>query len=596
MRKIPLFSCLIIAYSFVLTTPAFARPASARNAADFVFSNGHIFTASNQEAEAIAIKDGIIVYVGSASGSQQLIGRRTNQIDLHGRMLMPGLVDGHMHPQSAGLKMMMCNLNYDALTIEQLNSRVQACVDAEPNAGPNDWLVVINWFEQNMLPSGTVLKYQDLSSIHTNRPIYIRNSFGHAAQLNGRGMEIVSLATQAERAGGTIVRDANGQPTGRLEESAKDIVSEILPQPNEAQNLQATTMAIAAMNAQGITTILDAYTDIETMTAYKTLRTQGKLTLRPHFAVLIDPDKEPDNAKSVAEVARERAMFDEGAPTINPSLSVHTAKMFLDGVIAAPSFTGVMVEPYFTNHGTDESPHFTPGTSNGPAPYINRANLADLVTRLAEVGIDSHMHADGDGAVRLALDAIEDTKKAHPEFNLRPAIAHAEIVHPADYGRFAQTGALPVLSFQWGKPAADTIEGAKDYMGPYRHALLEPQGLLDIYGARVVFGSDWPVDPLNEWLALQVAITRAPVGEDKNKYQGRLGVDPGLSLDRALRAMTIDAAFSLRVENVVGSLEVGKFADLIILDRDLFKTPNEEIADTKVDLTMVGGKVVFERK
>lgn len=205
------------------------------------------------------------------------------------------------------------------------------------------------------------------------------------------------------------------------------------------------------------------------------------------------------------------------------------------------------------------------------------------------------MHADGDGAVRLALDAVADLRRTHPGKDIRPAIAHAEIVDPADYPRFAELNAVPVLSFQWGKPAADTIEGARDYLGPYRHAIMEPSGLLAIYGARLTFGSDWPVDPLNEWFALKVAVTRTTTREDQAKYPGRLGIDPGLSLDTALRAMTSGSAYALHVESDVGSIEVGKYADLIVLDRDLTVTAPEDLGDTKVVLTMVGGRVVYRR-
>jgi predicted amidohydrolase YtcJ len=212
--------------------------------------------------------------------------------------------------------------------------------------------------------------------------------------------------------------------------------------------------------------------------------------------------------------------------------------------------------------------------------------------RLGAAGIDPHMHADGDGAVRLALDAIEVLRREFPGQDIRPAIAHAEIVDPADYTRFARLGALPVLSFQWGKPAPDTIEGARDFLGPLRYAILEPQGLLELYGARIVFGSDWPVDPLDEWFALQVAVTRSAAAKDAQQYPGRLGIDPGLSLLSALRAMTLNGAYSLRLDQDTGSLETGKFADLIVLDRNLLTTPPAELARTRVLITMVGGRVV----
>lgn len=580
----------------ILANPAIAKP-KTNLAPDYIFYNGNVFTAAeNKNKNAIAIKDGIITFVGDDKSALLLAGKKTKKIDLNGKTLMPGIIDAHMHPQSGGLKTMMCNLEYLPLSMAQMNERIQKCLDNEKNAGPNDWLVVINWFEQEMQPSGFAPIYKDLESLKTTRPVYVKNSFGHAAIMNARAMEIINLKNQKDRAGGIIVKDKQGNPTGRLEDAARDIVSEILPQPNEQKNLEAAKRAQILMSEQGITTILDAYTDIETMNAYQTLSKNGQLNLRPHFAVLIDPDKEPDNKKSIAELIRQKQIFDQGAQTTIPSLSVHSAKIFLDGTVAMPSMTGNMLEPYFENHGTDENPHWRPGKNKGPKTYLTHDNLLDIMIQLSDLDIDTHLHADGDGAVNLALNATQSLLKARPNSKTRTAIAHAESVSPQDFARFGELGALPILSFQWGKPAGDTWEGAKDILGPARHAIFEPQGLLEIYGAKIVFGSDWPVDPLNEWHALEVALTRMADGEGRKKYPMRLGIDPALSLETALKAMTINAAFSLHVENVTGSIEVGKFADLIILDRDLFKTNSDDISSTKVMLTMVGGKIVFERK
>lgn len=589
LKLLSLFSILILALAIL-----FFNFLNTKN--KYLFYNGNIFTAADTiiSNEAVLVENGKIVFVGKEAIAKKRAGLFVRKINLNGNTLMPGLVDAHMHPQSAGLKMLMCNLNYEPLTIEQMNSKIQKCLDREANAKPDDWLVIINWFEQEMLPKGYIPTFRDFESLNTKRPIYVKNSFGHAGLLNKRGMEIVNLKSQKEREGGKIVRDKNGEPTGRLEDAARDIISEILPQPSAQENLLAAERAQKHMNQQGVTTILDAYTDIETMQAYKSLYTDEKLSLRPHFAVLIDPAKETDNSKSIAELIRQKQMFDQGAPKPEPSLSVHTAKIFLDGTVALPSKTGNLLEPYWENHGTEKTPHWQPSNDNGPDIYVSKEALIELMLGLNDLGIDSHMHADGDGAVNFALNAIEEAQKQRPNFKTRPAIAHCELVSPNDYSRFAKLNALPVLSFQWGKPAADTWEGSKDILGPKRHAVFEPQGLLHNAGAKIVFGSDWPVDPLNQWLALQVAITRQAIGEDKSKYPMRLGVDPALKLNDALKAMTINAAYSLHMESYIGSIEVGKFADLIILDRNIFKTPPTEIANTKVRLTMLGGKIIYK--
>jgi ketosteroid isomerase-like protein len=203
------------------------------------------------------------------------------------------------------------------------------------------------------------------------------------------------------------------------------------------------------------------------------------------------------------------------------------------------------------------------------------------------------MHCDGDGAVRAALDGVEVMLKEIGGADIRPAMAHAEIVHPADFPRFKALGMLPVLSFQWEKPAGDTM-GLTNYFGPERMKILEPGGLLAAAGARVVFGSDWPVDPLDEWFALKVGVTRTNAPNAPPEFKGRLGDDPGLSPEAVLRAATIDAAYELHQDDVTGSLEVGKFADIVAIDRNPLKISAEDIANVRVLETIVGGTTVYE--
>jgi hypothetical protein len=252
-----------------------------------------------------------------------------------------------------------------------------------------------------------------------------------------------------------------------------------------------------------------------------------------------------------------------------------------------------MREPYFVNSGTAEKPDWAPGPSRGPAVYFSADPLAALLVGLGRAGIDPHMHADGDGAVHAGLDAIAALRRALPGVDIRPAIAHDEIVVPQDFPRFKQLNAIPVLSLQWEKPAGDTI-GLRNYFGPARMKIIEPAGFLVAAGARVAFGSDWPVDKLDEWFALKVGVTRTNAPDAPAEFGGRLGEDPGLSREEVLRAATINAAYELHEDDATGSLEVGKFADLIVLDRNPLKVPAEEIAKTHVLETVVGGKAVYK--
>ena len=569
--------------------------------ADTVYRNGYVYTVDAKDSvqEALAVRAGRIVYVGDNAGVQPLTGKATKVIDLKGRMMMPGLIDGHMHPQSGGSRLLNCSLDYQALTVAQFQSRIQACIDKDKRSGkpsgPDRWLVVVNWFQQGMLPEGVETSAATLDALKTDRPVLVRSSFGHSVQLNSKAIKLAGITRDTkDPAGGKITRDASGNATGLLEDAAQDMAMNLLPPLTVAENLAASTAALAAMRKQGITSFLDAYTDPETMTAFTDLHKQGKLTARAHFAVLVDLDKGATPQSAVAELLKQQKQFDQGPTTVAPSMQVRHAKLFMDGVISAPAFTGAMLEPYLVNKGTADRPDWQPGASNGPASYFTQEALRTTLTELANARIDPHIHVDGDRAVRETLDAIEYLRTTTAGKDVRPALAHDEIVDPADYPRFAKLDVTPVLSFQWAKPAPDTVGALKDYMGPARYATVQPQALLLDAGARIAYGSDWPVDPLDEWFALKVGVTRTAAPDAGKEYAGRLGKQPGLPRAAALRAITMNAAYTLRQEALTGSLEVGKLADLIVLDRNFLEVPPEDIADTKVLQTMVGGKVVYD--
>lgn len=265
----------------------------------------------------------------------------------------------------------------------------------------------------------------------------------------------------------------------------------------------------------------------------------------------------------------------------------------MDGVITAPANTGALVEPYLENRGTLAEPNWVPEAQNKPPVYFPAAVLPVILDALARAKIDPHLHSDGDGAVRAAMDGIAAMRGANVGADVRPALAHCELVHPDDYARFAALNVTPVLSFQWGEPAPDTVEGARDMLGAERVRRIEPAGVLAAQGARIAFGSDWPVDRLDEWFALKVGVTRRATPYADRDHAGRLGADPGLSREAVLRAATINAAYELHQETQTGSLEAGKFAHFILLDRDVLAVPAEEIAAVRVVLTVVGGQVVY---
>jgi len=563
--------------------------------ATLVFRNGPIFTANAKQpsADALAIRDGKIAYVGPADGLANWIGPSTELVDLHGRFLMPGIVDGHMHPLQAGTQLLKCGLDYASLTVDEFQQRIRKCLAESAAQEPDGWLEVVNWFQESMRPAGVTTSRATLDALDTKRPIIVRSSFGHTVLANSRALELagITAATQ-DPVGGKIWRDAAGNPTGLLEDAAFVVFDSLLPRPTTADDIAAARAALDAMRRQGVTAFLDAIAPEGDLAAFTAVHASGGLTARAHFAPRIEPTQAADASAAVAAVVALSQRYDSGVLMPAPSITVRHAKLFLDGVIAAPALTGAVLEPYRMNAGTAAQPKWVPGTSRGPAVYFPPAQLAALLIELGKAGLHPHMHADGDAAVRAGLDAVVALRAALPGANVRPAIAHDEIVDPADYPRFRALDVTPVLSFQWEKPAGDTL-GLTDYFGPERMERLEPAGVLAAAGARIAFGSDWPVDPLDEWFALKVGVTRTNTPDAPPPYRGRLGNDPGLSREAVLEAATIHAAYELNADGVIGSLETGKYADMIVLDRNPLTIPAEDIANVKVLTTVVGGKVVY---
>ncbi|HXX26952.1 MAG TPA: amidohydrolase [Terriglobales bacterium] len=569
---------------------------AASPTADRVYRNGTVYTADAHGSivEAVAIREGHIVYLGNNAGVVSYIGPATKVTDLQGGFLMPGLVDGHLHPLEAGLKLANCSLDYQSLTVAELEERVQACLDKSQGQEPDGWLEVVNWFQESMRPPGVKTNRATLDVLKTSRPIIVVSSFGHTALVNSRALALAKITkTTPEPPGGKIWRDADGNPTGVLEDSAYAVYSELIPKPTPEENIAAAKAAQKALNRQGVTSFLDADAAPEDMAAFTAVQAAGELTVRAHFAPKIAVAEAGDPASAVAKVVKYEKQYDQGTIHAKPGITVRNAKLFLDGVIAAPALTGAVLEPYRVNAGTPEHPRWVPGQSRGPAVYFPPQPLAEILVQLGRAGIDPHMHADGDAAVRAGLDAVELMRKEIGRVDIRPAIAHDEIVSPNDFPRFKALDTMPVLSFQWEKPAGDTL-GLTNYFGPERMRILEPAGLLAGAGARVVFGSDWPVDPLDEWFALKVGVTRTNAPNAAPEFHGRLGDDPGLSRDAVLRAATIDAAYELHQDDITGSIEVGKFADLIVVDRDPRKIPAEDIANVHVLETLIAGQTVYE--
>jgi len=269
----------------------------------------------------------------------------------------------------------------------------------------------------------------------------------------------------------------------------------------------------------------------------------------------------------------------------------NSGEIFQDGILNWPAQTASLLQPYLVNKGSREKPDWVPGSSRGPDPYIPLPQFETLLLTLAKAGIDPEVHAIGDRAVHHTLDAYAYVRQHLNGADVRLEIAHAEMVAPSDIGRFKELKVIPDMAFQWAQPVFYSIDAAKDYLGPERFNRMEPEGLLYQAGVRIAQGSDWPVDPLSNWFDMKVLVTRE--GNLGGKYAGPLGTVPGVPVKEAIRAFTINGAYALHSERYFGSLEEGKLADLIVIDQNLLQIPPRRIAETKVLLTMVGGKTVF---
>jgi predicted amidohydrolase YtcJ len=583
-------------------TTTFSAMALAATPADTVMRNGYVYTVDGQNSvqQAIAISGGKIVYVGSDAGVDGYIGKQTQLIDLAGRMLMPGFVDAHMHPGDGGRAMTLCDLKYQTMTRAQFQASIQACLDAEKDKGPDVWLEVGSWDRMGMTGLDGDADKSTLDALKTKRPIQVRSTDFHTVLTNSRGLELAGInKNTADPEDGKYRRDSAGNPNGICEDGAAESMAAVVPPATDAEKLNQMRAALDAMRQQGITSFFDAMSGPENGKAFTSLQKSGELTARALLAIKLDPAAAAaDPVKTIAEAKALASTYDQGEVKTAPGVNMRHVKLFMDGIINAPADTGAMLTPYLHNSSTDKAPKWTPGKNLGEL-YFPPQVLNPLVLQAVKAGFDPHLHATGERAVRDALDSVAYVRKELPGTDFRPAIAHAESVDPADYSRFKALDVTATMSFQWAQQAPSTVDGTSDHLGADRFERMEPSGSIAHAGGRVAFGSDWPVDPLDEFLALKVGVTRS--GDPTNphsygpKYAGRLNSDPALSRAEVLRSITLSSAEQLKLDAVLGSVEVGKLADLIVLDKNFMQVPEEELGRNDVLLTLVGGKVVWAK-
>jgi len=543
-----------------------ASPESTPRVADTVLINGGIYTVDEKQswAEAAAILDGVFIAVGSNDEIGPLVGPQTRTIDLSGHMALPGFHDAHVHPTMGGYALLGCSLENET-SIEALVNKVTACV----SHGGDGWLqghaFDLSLFGQDG-PDKSLL-----DKIDTDRPMILWASDGHNAWANSRALELAGITAETpDPPLGVIERNADGEPSGTLRETAQEIVRTVLPAPTLASNTEALGTGIRHLNTLGITSFIDAWVGEEDYQSYKAVEQAGNLTAR----VVTSLTYESGFAKHYGDEF-ERVLA--GRKAFNTERQNHdSVKLFLDGVLEGE--TAALLEPYIGKHG-----------QRGEL-IMNPEDLAKAVTRFDAMGIQVHMHAIGDRAVRAGLDAVEAARKQNGISDNRHHISHLQMIHVDDIERFAGLNTAANFQALWAEPDDWIMELNLPVVGEERVQGMYPIASVERAGGRIVGGSDWNVSSANPLAAIEVAVRR----QDPSEHAGPvLNKRERVSLSSMIAAYTINAAWLMHQEDKTGSIEVGKQADIAVLDRQLFDIPATEISEVRVLLTILAGDVIY---
>ncbi|MFD0412611.1 amidohydrolase [Streptomyces sp. NPDC127108] len=555
----------------------------SRRSAALVVHNARVFTGVRGAgpARAVAVgRDGRILAVGSDGEARRFAGRDTQIVDGRGGSLLSGIHDGHAHPTDAAARSLRPSLDGAEQTVEELRKTLTAFLKDTSGDEPDGWLVVEDWNPVGLLPRGTAPHHSMLDALPTRRPLALRGADGHNMWVNQRALDIAKItASTPDPVGGKIVKGADGKPTGVLKDDAQPLVSRHIPEPDEAALVAAAAKVFAEAAASGITTFMEAVTGADELALYRALAAAGKLPQRVVPALRLTSEQVKDPRESVAYVKKLRDDFD-GVP----GLRFGTVKVFLDGVIEYPAQTAALLEPYLDKDGRP--------TDHRGDLYVSAADLGRLTAACNTEGWQLHAHAIGDRAVRTALDGYAYALRRTGRRDVRNTIAHLQLVDPADLPRFAELDVIACMQLQWATRNAWTVDSLLPYLGAARHRWLYPARGLQSHGARLSGGSDWPVDPLQVWNQVRTAVDRR--GTDAEGEGDLYRAKEGISRTSSLLTHTLGGARQLRLERLTGTVECGKQADLVLLDRDVTRCPVAEISDVEVRLTLSGGTVVHD--
>ena len=531
---------------------------------DLVLTGARVFTADEAltVAEAVAVRDGRIAWVGPAAEAAAHVGPRTRVLELEGRTVLPGFQDAHCHPAESGVELGRCTLN-DAHSRDACLEAIARYASEHPEL---EWIAGSGW-SIDSFERGTPSR-ADLDAILPDRPAFFDNRDGHGAWVNSRALELAGITRETpDPSGGRIERDAAGEPQGTLHEHAMDLVRGLLPPTTPDEWESGVLRAQAFYHELGITAWQDARIDDPAhLAAYRTVAERGELTMRVEGNLLW---KRTSGVEQLDELLAARDGGTVGR------LRIRGAKIFADGVLE--NFTGALLEPYVD-------------TDNYGISMFSPAELERAVVLLDAHGFQVHVHTIGDRAVRDSLDAVEAAVRANGRRDARHHFAHLQLVHPDDLPRFAELGVVANVSPYWACRDPYIEELTEPFIGPERSARMYPFGSLHRAGARLAFGSDWTVTTANPLPQIEVATTR--VSPDDRGAEPLIAGE-SLDLPTALAAFTRGAAYVNFLDEETGSIEPGKLADLVVLDRDVLDPGSGPIGDARVLLTLVEGEAVY---
>lgn len=539
-------------------------------AADRVFLNGAIYTvnASQTWAKAVAVSDGRIVYVGNSEDAARHVGPGTEITELAGQMMLPGFHDSHVHILSGVMDEDECDL-LRIPTAEEVAAKLKECTTLA-GIGEDRWILGGGWGE--WLWSEANPQKGLLDALFPDNPVYLESSFGHAGWINSRAMEIVGINSDTEDPpAGIIEHDPEtGEPSGTLRESAMLLVKDKLPPLSLAQRTNRTLAGVELAHSVGITAVNEPGLDERDLQPILNLADTRGLDLR--------------SVASLSPVSWNPATFDDSVFEFlegrdewrRPNLDVDSVKIYMDGVIEYG--TSPLLEPY-----ADEE--------YGSGEYFYEQDVVDrYFTQFDQMGIKIHVHAIGDAAIRRALDGFEAMREANGMSDNRHQIVHLQLIHEDDRPRFGELNIGAVFQSLWAYPDPAAMELDVPMLGEERTWQMYPIASVLEAGGRIVGGSDYFVTDIDPLLAIETAVTRQDPWTDEGDV---LNEDERVDLATMIEAYTINGAYQMGLEDEQGSIEVGKRADFVILDRNLFELTDAEINEAKVTMTIFDGRNVY---